>query len=61
MTTANGRKYIIISSYYYEKLMDMVNDALDAGYICMGGVAVTNGPNGQEVSQAMVKSTVYGV
>ena len=45
-TTANGRKYIIISAYYYEKLMDMVNDALDAGYICMGGVAVTNGPNG---------------
>ena len=61
MTTANGRKYIILSAVLYDDLMDMVNNALDAGYICMGGVATTVGANGQRVLQAMVKSTTYGV
>ena len=61
MTTANGRKYIIISAILYDDLMDMVNEALSAGYICMGGVATTAGPNGQRVLQAMVKSSSFGV
>ena len=61
MNTADGRKYIILSAVLYEDLMDLVNAALDAGYICMGGVATTVGNNGQRVIQAMVKSTVYGV
>jgi len=60
MTTANGRKYIILSAIMYEDLMDMVNEALDAGYICMGGVATTSGPNGQRVLQAMVIHSAYG-
>jgi hypothetical protein len=61
MTTADGKKYIILSAILYEDLMDMVNEALEAGYICMGGVATTAGPNGQRVIQAMVKDTAYGV
>ena len=49
------QKYIILSAITYENLMELVNEALDAGYICQGGIAVSQGANGQRVAQAMVR------
>jgi hypothetical protein len=60
MSKANGRKYIVITAIQYEDLMDLVNEALDAGYICLGGVSVSQGANGQRVAQAMVLNSAYG-
>ena len=60
MSKANGRKYIVITAVSYDDLMDLVNDALDAGYICLGGVSVAFGQNGQRVAQAMVSNSAYG-
>jgi hypothetical protein len=60
MSKANGRKYIVITAIQYEDLMDLVNDALEAGYICLGGVSVSYSVNGQRVAQAMVLNSAYG-
>ena len=54
------QKYIILSAITYEGLMDLVNEAIEAGYICLGGVAVSQGVNGQRVAQAMVSSSGLG-
>ena len=59
-TTANGRAYIVIKGLSTEDLMDMVNEALKAGYICLGGVSVVSPNSGQYVyCQAMVRSTAF--
>jgi hypothetical protein len=57
---ANGRKYIVVTAMTYEDLMDLVNDALDAGYICLGGVSVSQGANGTRIAQAMVSNSAFG-
>jgi hypothetical protein len=54
------QKYIILSAIQFDSLMELVNEALDAGYICQGGVTVCAGPNGQRVAQAMVRSSGLG-
>ena len=59
-TTANGRAYIVVRALNTEELMDMVNEAIKAGYMVVGGLSVVSPNSGQYVyCQAMVKSTTF--
>ena len=56
----SAKKYIVCRASTFEDLMELVNQALDAGYICQGGVMVCQGVNGQLFAQAMVSHSAYG-
>ena len=60
MNTANGRKYIVVTAKNPEILMDLVNKALEAGYICQGGVAIVMEQGYHVYAQAMVNNTGLG-
>lgn len=46
-------KYVILSNHSAKKLMDEVEEYLEKGWKCQGGVAMNKGNN--EILQAMTK------